>query len=129
MSDVAITPITLVMNTASADNADADGTSISSTSNVFAIAAAGHNGDSLLLKFVDDGSGCTVKVLAGDRPPSSRAGLGDLSITLAASDVKYVGVEAGRFLQDDGTIRATSTDSGTKCAAYLMPKGLAGDAA
>lgn len=130
MADVAITPITLVMNAASADHADADGTAITTANaNVFAIAAGGKNGDRLLLKFVADASGDTVTILKGDRPPSQRKDLGDLSFVLAASDVKYIPVEAARFLQDDGTIRATCLDDGTKCSAFIMPKGLTGGSA
>lgn len=136
MSDVAITPVALTMNTMSDDLDDASGTAISNTANTFVIATSASGvavrdmqGTRLLLKFVADGSGDTVVIKAGDRPPSQRADLGDLSLVLAASDVRYIAVEAGRFLQDDGSIHATCSDTGTKASAFLLPRGLGGDAA
>ncbi len=122
MADVAITPTTLAIGTVSADILDANGTAISSASaNTFAIAAAGLAGGRLLLKFLDDGSGDTVVIKAGDRPPSQRVDLGDLSITMAASDCRYIVVETGRHLQDDGTVRATCGDDGMTCKAFILP--------
>ncbi len=120
MSNIAITPVALALNTASADLNDASGTAIAdAAANTFVIAAGGRNADRLILKFVDDGTGDTVVIVAGDRPPSALAGLGNLSITMAASDVKYICVEAARFLQDDGTIHAICGDNGMKCAAFI----------
>lgn len=129
MAVTVITPTTLVMNTESADILDGDGTVATTPADGFSIAAAGLNGDRLLLKFLADGTGDTVVIVAGDRPPSQRAGLGNLSIVLAASDVRYICVEAARFLQDDGTILATCTDAGTSCKAFILPKGLIGTSA
>lgn len=122
MATTAITPTELVINTASADILDGDGDAATTPADGWVIAAAGLGGDRLLLKFLADASGDTVTIVAGDRPPSQRAGLGDLEITLAASDVKYVCVEASRFLQDDGSIHATCTDAGTTCKAFIIPK-------
>ena len=122
MADVAVTPVTLAINVVGADILDAGGTGISDASaNVFAIAAGGVGGGRLLLKFLVDGTGDTITILAGDRPPSQRVNLGDLDIVLAANDVRQIVVETGRFLQDDGTIRATCTDDGTTCHATLLP--------
>ena len=122
MADVAVTPTTLAVNTASADILDADGVAIASASaNTFAIAAGGEAGGKLLLKFFDDGSGDTITILAGDRPPSQRADLGNLTFTMAANDCKYIPVETGRFLQDDGTIRVDCTDDGMECKAFILP--------
>jgi hypothetical protein len=129
MATTAITPTDLVMNTVSADILDGDGTVATTPADGWVIAANGDNGDRLLLKFLADASGDTVTILAGDRPPSSRAGLGNLAIVLAASDVRYITVEAARFLQDDGSIHATCVDAGTSCYAFRMPKGLTGDSA
>lgn len=124
MAVTAITPIILAVNTASVDHADADATDVTTAVDGFSISAAlAHSGDRLLLKFVDDGTGDTVTVLAGDRPPGQRAGLGNLAITMAASDVKYVVLEPARFLQSDGTILVTCTDEGMRMSAFLMPKG------
>lgn len=123
MSDVAITPEQMTMNARTSDLVGL-GTAISSASaNTFAIAAGGRHGDRLLLLFEANGSGDTVTILAGDRPPSQRAGLGDITVVLAASDVRQVPVEAAQFLQDDGSIRATCTDDGTLCAALILSRG------
>ena len=122
MADVAVTPTALVTHTISADILDADGVAIASASaNVFAIAAGGLAGGRLLLKFFDDGRSDTVVILAGDRPPSQRVDLGDLSFAMAASDCRYIVIEAGRFLQDDGTIRVTCGDDGMECKAFTLP--------
>lgn len=128
MATTAITPTTLVLNTMSADILDADGVAADTVGDGWAIAAGGLNGDRLLLKFLADGTGDTVTIKAGDRPPSQRADLGDLALVLAASDVRYICVEASRFLQSDGTITAICTDTGTTCKAFILPKGLTGTA-
>lgn len=122
MATTAITPTTLVLNTRSADILDGDGTVATAPTDGWVIAAAGLSGNLLLLKFLANGTGDTVTIKAGDRPPAQRAGLGDLEVVLAASDVRYIPVEASRFLQDDGTIEATCTDAGTSCKAFILPK-------
>lgn len=121
MATTAIALEELTINTRSSDLPDASGTVADTPADGWVIAAAG-NGGRLLLKFLADGTGDTVTILAGDRPPSQRAGLGNLSIVLAASDVRYVVVDASRFLQDDGSIHATCVDAGTMCWAFLLPK-------
>ena len=122
MVDTAVTPTTLAINVESADILDAGGTAIGTAStDVFAIAAGGAAGHHILLKFLSDATGDTVTIAAGDRPPSQREGLGSLAIVLAANDVRYIVIETGRFLQDDGTLRATCTDDGTTCKAFILP--------
>lgn len=121
MATTAIALTALTLNTMSADILDADGTVATTPADGWVIAAAGNPGSRLLLKFLADATGDTVTILAGDRPPSQRAGLGNLAIVLAASDVRYICVEASRFLQDDGSIHATCTDAGTSCIAFLLP--------
>ncbi|KKL84937.1 hypothetical protein LCGC14_1959740 [marine sediment metagenome] len=121
MADVDITPTSLVLNTVSADILDTDGTAISdATNNVFSIKADGRGADRLLLKFLSDSSGDTVVIKAGDRPPALLAGVGDLSLTFAANDVRYIVVESARFMQDDGTINVTCGDDGTTCKAFEL---------
>jgi hypothetical protein len=122
MATTAITPTPLVIDTASADIVDGDGTVATTPADGWVIAAPVGPDVDVILKFLADASGDTVTVVAGDRPPSQRSGLGNLSITLAANDVKYVMVEKSRFLQDDGTILATCTDAGTTCYAFTIPK-------
>lgn len=123
MATTAITPEVLALNVAGADLPDASGVVATTPADGWVIAAAGHSGNRLLLKFLADASGDTVTFTAGDNPPSQRKGLGTLAITLAANDVKHVVVEASRFLQDDGTIEAVCTDAGTMCWAWILPKG------
>lgn len=127
MSVTDITPTQLVVNTRSADITDSDGTVASTPSDGWSI-ALGSQGrvQGLLLKFLADGSGDTVTILAGDNPPSMTAGLGNLTVTLAASDVRYIVLEGGRFLQDDGTVKATCTDAGTTVRAFLLPVAVSG---
>ena len=122
MATTPINPTTLVVNTESADILDGDGTVATAPTEGWVIAAAGLGGDRLLLKFLADATGDTVTLLAGDRPPAQRQGLGNLAIVLAANDVRYICVEASRFLQSDGTILATCVDAGTSCKAFIIPK-------
>lgn len=122
MAVASITPVVLALNTASADKADADGAVIDATDGADVLAANIGKNQLLIMKFVDDGSGATVAIKAGDNPPAMTQGLGDISITLAASDVKYIAVEQARVTQNDGTIHITSTDAGTKMMAFILPK-------
>ena len=79
-------------------------------------------GERLILRLIANGSGDTVTITAGDRYPAQRADLGDMDVVLAASDVRYISIETSRFLQDDGKIIATCTDSGTILLALILPK-------
>ncbi len=78
-------------------------------------------GEKIILRLVADGTGDTVTVTAGDRYPAHRIDLGALTLTLAASDVRYVVLESSRYLQDDGTIIVTATDAGTALTAMELP--------
>lgn len=130
MAETAISLTQLVLNTASADIDDAAGTVAATPADGWAIdVGASQTPEKVILKFVADGSGDTVVLVAGDNPPAKRAGLGNLSITLAANDVKYIAVEGARFLHDDNKIRATCADAGTKCNAFALPAGIGGGAA
>lgn len=122
MADVAITPVDPTFNTRSAD-LPAAGTAISNASaNTFIIAAAGRCNGDIVLFFEADGSGDTVTITAGDRPPAQDADYGDDTIVLAADDLRAY-IPTGRFIQDDSTIEATCTDDGTKCYALIIPHG------
>ena len=116
-----ITPIVLVLNTATIDHADADASAMDGTDGADVAAAKIGKNQLVLLKFVDDGTGSTVTIQAGDNPPSMTAGLGNITITLAASDVKYIAVEQARVTQSDGKIHASSTDAGPKITAFVLP--------
>lgn len=121
MAAASITPVALALNTASADKADADGTVIDGTDGFSVVATNLGKNRLLLFKFVDDGTGCTVTINAGDNPPSMTAGLGAVTVTLAANDVKYIAMEQARVTQSDGTITGSSTDSGTKMMVFVLP--------
>lgn len=124
MATTAITPTALVLNTVSADTLDGDGTVATTPGDGWVITPpAGFPVDHILLKFLADGSGDTITIDAGANPPSPLAGLGDLTITMAASDVRYIILEAARFTQADGTITASCTDAGTSCIAWAIPLG------
>lgn len=119
MADRAVTPTALVLNAESDDIKDADGVSISTAAtDQWVVAADGRSGARLLLKFLVDSDGDTIVITAGDRPPSPLAGLGDLSLVLVASEVRYIIIEAARFMQNDGTIIITCSDDGSTCYAF-----------
>lgn len=122
MATTAITPTPLVRDVVSADILDAAGTVATTPADGWVIAAPVAPDVDLLLKFLVDATGDTIIIVAGDRPPSHLSGLGDLALVLAASDVRYIMIEKGRFLQDDGTFLATATDAGTTCYAFTIPK-------
>jgi|TARA_Y100000310_G_scaffold119312_1_gene118049 hypothetical protein len=84
--------------------------------------SGGTLGEHLILRLVANGSGDTFTVTQGDRYPAQRVDLGALTLTLAASDVEYVSLETSRFLQNDGTIIITATDSGSVLTAMAVPK-------
>ncbi len=70
----------------------------------------------------------TVSVLAGDKPPAERAGLGALTTgAMAQNAVRIMGpFESARFIQDNGKIDVTFTPSsgtiGFQIRCYKLPK-------
>ncbi len=80
-------------------------------------------GERLFFRLVADGGGSvTVTFQAGTRYPAQRPDLGDMVLTLAASDVMYVAVETSRFLKTDGTMIVIPSDAGTILTAIIVPK-------
>ena len=124
MATTPITPVALVVGTATAD-LPAVGTVATTPADGWVI-TPGAGGGVLLLVFEADGSGDTVTIAAGDDGPSLQKYLGADTVTLAASDLKAIIVESGRHMQNDGTILATCTDTGTRCYALKLPAGYAG---
>lgn len=128
MAVTVITPTRLLLNVASADLPDAGGTVATTPADGWDISMpAGDLGgaappESMIVKFGADASGDTVVIAAGDNPPAMQAGMGSLSIVLAALDYKYVVLEGARFLQSTGVIHASCTDAGTMCQAFGMPR-------
>ena len=125
MAVTVITPEVLTLDTRSSDLPDASGTVAPTPTDGWTIDVTGYKANRVLLKFLADGTGDTVTILAGDYPPAARQGLGNISIVLAASDVRYVVVESARVMQSDSTyagmIRATCVDAGTMCWAMILP--------
>ena len=115
MAETAI-PITAVtFHTPTADLADADGTAIVTGADGGRVSAVKRT-ENLIFRLVDaGGAGDDVTFKAGDSPPSERVGLGDLVVAMAANDVKFVSVEAARFVKSNGSILITSAgDNATK---------------
>lgn len=79
-------------------------------------------GERLIFRLIADASGDTFTFTAGDRYPAQRADLGNMTVTLAASEVKYICIETSRFLQNDGKIIVTCTDAGSILLAMMLPK-------
>lgn len=72
-----------------------------------------------------DGAAHDVTFKAGDNPPASRQGLGDLTAEVAATtgDSLFV-LESARFMQNDGTILVDfETGFVGKISAVRLPKG------
>ena len=123
-----ITPVQLVRETASADLPDASATSVATGADGFSIVNTIGFARNVLIKMVETGGNAAAVVFAaGDKPPAITAGLGSLSVTLAANDVKYLSLEQARFLQDDGTIEGTVTGAGAdsvSMAVFLLPRDI-----
>jgi hypothetical protein len=131
MATTAIATELLVLNTRGNDNPDgADGSAgsqgIVATTPTDGWVVSPPSGlafdDRLFFRLVADGTGDTVVFTGGDRYPAQRADLGNMSVVLAASDVRMIAVETSRFLQDNGTIVVTCTDAGTRLQAYMLPR-------
>ena len=121
MAVTSVTLTELTLNTASADLPIASWTAISNGSDGFSLDMTGV-GSPVLIGFSDGGGGADdVTITAGDRPPAQVQGQGNLAITMAANDVKYVTVESGRFEQNDSTIKGISAGNNTKMIAFLLP--------
>jgi hypothetical protein len=118
-----VTPIVLVLDTGSADTTDAaGGTAAATAADGWSVDLTGYKANRILLKFFADGSGeSVIHVDAGDNPPAARAGLGNLDITLTANQVRYIALEAARFMQSDGTLTANCHDTGTRMTCFILP--------
>lgn len=126
MAVSAITVVDLALNTASDDLADADSTAIVTGADGFSVDVSAYakdaGGRKMVFKFVADGGGDDITITAGDYPPAATSGLGNLTIALAASDVKYVVVELARFLHNDGTIKGTCAGNNNKMSVLMLPR-------
>ena len=120
MVDVAVTGTTLAVNTASADLVGS-GTALT-TGQTFSLAVNNDSFRYVLVMEETGGSTASCVFNAGDTPPSMRAGLGSITITFAANDLKVIVFEGGRFIQDGtgGLITGTWTGTG-KFTLLLIP--------
>ena len=127
MATTAITAERLTLNTRSADldpvngGGSLNGIVATTPTDGWVISAPTGSmfGTTLRLTLGADASGDTVTIVAGDRYPAQRVDLGNMTVTLAASDVRYIEIETSRFLQNDGTIQVTATDAGTTLTAII----------
>lgn len=125
MAVTTITPTALSLDTATADLSATPGTLIVTGADGGSIdlGTATYAGRKMLLYLTDTGTAQDITVTAGDRPPSQRADAGALAVTMAASDVKALVIEIGRFLQNDQTILITSAGNSTsRVAAFILPR-------
>ena len=121
MAVTAVTLTELTLNEASADLPVASWTAIATGADGFSLDVSGV-GSPVVLGFFDGGGAAdNVTITAGDRPPAQLQGQGNLAITMAASDVKYVTLESGRFEQNDSTIKGIAAANATKMIAFLLP--------
>jgi len=121
MAVTAVTLTELTLNEASADLPIASWTAIATGADGFSLDVSGV-GSPVVLGFSDGGGAADdVTITAGDRPPAQLQGQGNLTITMAASDVKYVTLESGRFEQNDSTIKGVAAANATRMIAFLLP--------
>lgn len=90
------------------------------------------DGDShrLLLEFTNTAAAAdtmTVSILAGDNPPAMANAAGAATFTVAQNAVRYIVVDSGIHMQDNGAINVTVTPASTKTQtatirAYKLPK-------
>ena len=121
MAETDVTPVDLVTNEASADQADlgvvadtpADGWSVDT-------GGLGRHRIMLVLSAHSENND-TVTIAAGDKPPAETSGLGDLAVSVDDGEIKMVVVEGARFMRDDGTILATCGEETTKLLALKSP--------
>lgn len=125
MAATAVTALVLVLDVPSIDYPDASLTSIATNAAGFVINGLDNETRNVLFSALDSGSASVVTIDAGVNPPAMRAGLGALTITLAADDVKHVVLEAARFMQADGTITGTvDADATASIGAKIIPRSV-----
>lgn len=105
MARAAVTVTVLTPNTVVADLA---GNALDATNHH--VVTVEHPLDSYIIRITNTtASTKAVTIKAGDSPPATSAGQGDLSVSCAAGNVtpvvKYIGaLESARFIQNDGTL-------------------------
>lgn len=126
MATTAITPIIQTIHTRSVDLLGVGTVATTPSDGWVVTPPAKAAATAMCFIFEADATGDTVVFVAGDNPPAHLKNLGNLSIVLAASDIRCVWIEAARFMQDDGTILVTCTDAGTMCYVIVPPLAIGG---
>jgi len=128
MAVISITPIALVPGAPTPDivGADADDSAVT-TDDTFSISmpvVPGGGETRLLLVLEEQGGGAAeVTFDAGDYPPAPLSGKGPDKVSLATSDLKLYVPEAGRHMQNDGTIKGSVATNNVYITAYYWPQG------
>ena len=81
--------------------------------------------EEVIFRFTNtNGSDRVATIVAGDNPPASAAGQGNLDITVPATtgDMTVGGLESARFVQNDGTVNIdlAASFAGTVVAMRLL---------
>ena len=122
---MAATPITvtsMVLNTVTGDLPAAAWDLVVNGAQGFSVDTTGVGGPIVLGIFDSTGAADNVTITAGDRPPAQLEGQGNMTITMAASDVRYVTLESGRFESSTQLIAGTSAGNNTtRVAAFALP--------
>lgn len=120
MVDVAVTATTLTYDTLSGDLVGS-GTAIT-TGQTVSLAVANDSFRYMLVMEETGSSTASVVFDAGATPPSMRAGLGTLTVTFSANDLRVLVFEGGRFIQSGTGGLITCTVTGTmKFTLLLLP--------
>ncbi|MER7363579.1 hypothetical protein [Nonomuraea wenchangensis] len=126
MARTAVTPRALVAN--GGLNGATGATTIDSTLVTNGVVINSAEPERTVLRVTNtEGSTNVVTIRAGDYPPALAAGLGDITVTVAATTgVQYIGpFESGRVLQSNGTMEIDFETGMTGVIdALLLPKGV-----
>jgi len=109
MADEAVTATALASAVAGADMLTAAGNTVEVDAANVGVITTGPGGGrkGVLILYENGGGAATATVAAGADPPSLRAGIGALEISVPSGDCIATVLETARFLQANGTIRVT----------------------
>lgn len=119
MADVTLSATAVTLATRTSDLVGS-GTSVTA-GQTFAFTPA-DSSDKYIWVLEEQNSGAaTVTFDAGDLPPSHRAGLGSLTITLAQADLRGVVIEGQRHMQSDSTVTGSVATNTVKITVLRLP--------
>ena len=119
MADVTITPTSVTVATGTSDLVGS-GTAVNATQ-TFAFAVADSADKYVIICEELNTGAATITFDAGDLPPSHRAGLGAVTLTMAQADLKAIVLEGQRHLQDDGTITGSVATNNCRIRVLRLP--------